>query len=350
MGANDVVERRKFYISGNGLNNPNKIFEINDPLLKRRMFTWGDFLLDKNKKATERTHQAFEKKKKEGDSDIDIIFDSGGFFLYRIVDPYDQWHEFLTLASMYSDFIKEHSELTEFFIALDVPGDAERSVFLYDKMRDDFGVDVVPVYHVPEPLEYLDYYASKSERIAIAFQGAPIEEYYPAISYAFSRYPDHKFHGLAVSVSSNAYREFPFSTCDSATWRFSLYHCPVLLPAGVLCNREKTVYLLGPIIRSTEKAKTLDGGEHEVIIGNVPKKFGSAYRFMNEKDKEIVRRYIRDELGMEVSDIVTEDGMLKPGAQWLAILVFLKSLDKIWNKHIVRRSNDKVAAYQPFLF
>jgi hypothetical protein len=132
----------------------------------------------------------------------------------------------------YMFFIEDHAHLLDCYVALDViPGQpgrlptedeakyaTERTIQNLDRMVAA-GFHPVPVYHEGEPIEILDEFVYRGfDLIAL---GATASRGRPSVVHwllpIFERYPEQKFHGLAMT-QQRLLEWFPFYSVDSTTW------------------------------------------------------------------------------------------------------------------------------------
>lgn len=138
-----------------------------------------------------------------------ILLDSGAF------SAWTQEKHFSIID--YMNFIKEHEGYFDEYIALDVVMDEELTKAYYDIMLMK-GFNPIPVVHF-NGTKYLDYYASKTDRIAIGGLAkernkAKVRDF---VNEIIHKYPDHKFH-LLGSSSKQIIDHCNLYSCDSSTW------------------------------------------------------------------------------------------------------------------------------------
>lgn len=150
-----------------------------------------------------------------------ILLDSGAFSVWKSGSVID--------LDKYIDFIKTWQHRLDGYFALDVipasnrPEDVKRAVQgSLDNLQKmlDAGLEPIPVYHEGESLELLDFYvASGFEVIGL---GATVSRGRPEITTwldtIFARYPDQKFHGLAMTQARLLDGTYPFYSVDSTSW------------------------------------------------------------------------------------------------------------------------------------
>lgn len=150
--------------------------------------------------------------------------DSGAFTVWRQGRAID--------LAAYVEFIKRHEHLLAGYIALDViPGEPgrmpteEEAKIATDKTMANLdlmrvaGLKPIPVYHEGEPIEVLDEYVRQGhDLIALggtASRGRP--EMVDWLLPLFERFPEQKFHGLAMT-QARIIRHLPFYSVDSTSW------------------------------------------------------------------------------------------------------------------------------------
>lgn len=104
-------------------------------------------------------------------------------------------------------------------VSLDVIGDHEASVANADYMLDKLGpMKSIPVFHIGEPWNVLDYYCSKWPLVglsATAQRGRA--SVIPWLKQCFARRWPHRFHSFG-SVKIELLMRFPFDTADASSW------------------------------------------------------------------------------------------------------------------------------------
>lgn len=91
-----------------------------------------------------------------------IFFDSGAYSAMTQKQTIDM--------KEYVEFIKQYSKNLVTIVSLDVIGDQVQTKANYEIMRKMTDIDqkkLIPVFHGREDLEYLDYYCSKSDYVAV---------------------------------------------------------------------------------------------------------------------------------------------------------------------------------------
>lgn len=123
-------------------------------------------------------------------------------------------------------FITSNRERITVASSLDAIGNAEQSYLNYRRMKDDMGVDVIPVFHCREDVRWLCKYLE--EGVPYLALGGMVPE---SIDYKqkwlddlFSRYltdskghPLTKVHGFGLTVGWLIER-YPWFSVDSTTW------------------------------------------------------------------------------------------------------------------------------------
>lgn len=124
----------------------------------------------------------------------------------------------------YMEFIKEHEDELEVYANLDSIGSAEET-WKNQKIMEDAGLNPIPVYHLDEPLKYLNmcmeypYFAVGGLASA---KGRALE---PFLRTVFEKictkesdfYPTHKVHGFGIATPS-IINMFPWASIDSTSW------------------------------------------------------------------------------------------------------------------------------------
>ena len=117
------------------------------------------------------------------------------------------------------------------YMSLDIVGDPEQSLFYFQAMQDN-GLFPVPVYHIGDPVEYLDYYVNSSQLIALGGTvGKPKGERREFFSSCFERWPAQPFHGLGLN-DIDLINMFPWDSVDATTWIHGRKSGRILTEAG----------------------------------------------------------------------------------------------------------------------
>ena len=95
---------------------------------------------------------------RENFDDASIFLDSGAYSAITQKTTID--------LNEYIEFCRDHSSRVGMVACLDVIGNAEASKDNYDIMTKA-GLNVIPCYHIGEPIEILKYYCEKADYIAI---------------------------------------------------------------------------------------------------------------------------------------------------------------------------------------
>lgn len=152
------------------------------------------------------------------------MLDSGAFSAWRGGRKID--------LDGYMRFIDRHHHLLDSYVALDViPGDpgrmptadeasraTEETIQNLDKMIAS-GFRPVPVYHEGEPVAVLDHFVERRFPV-IALGGTASRGRRELVDWLlplFQRYPQQRFHGLAMT-QERIIRNLPFYSVDSTTW------------------------------------------------------------------------------------------------------------------------------------
>lgn len=133
----------------------------------------------------------------------------------------------------YIDFIKKHEKYIDYYANLDVIGlggkmpDEETARLTLDnqKLMESHGLNPLPVYHLHEPYDYLDYYVKNYDYICLGIAGALPGKLNEWVANSFGRHicdkktglPKVKVHGFAVT-SLEIITKYPFYSIDSTSW------------------------------------------------------------------------------------------------------------------------------------
>lgn len=167
--------------------------------------------------------------KRYGDVDksknkVSLFLDSGAFSAWTRGVEINIWD--------YIEFIKQHVDVLEVYVNLDVIGDhredkriAAEKTFQNQKIMEDAGLSPLPVFHVGEPFEYLTYYVTKYDYIGLGgMVGVPKATLLPWLDECFEKYicdirgiPRIKVHGFGMTSFWAMFR-YPWFSVDSTSW------------------------------------------------------------------------------------------------------------------------------------
>jgi hypothetical protein len=103
-------------------------------------------------------------------------------------------------------------------VGLDVIGDPIGSRANLDYMRAKGGTKAMPVFHIGEPFELLDYYCEHWPKVGLSCRfGESVPQSIAFYATCFARRWPHKFHSFGW-VSESVLMKFPFHSADSSTW------------------------------------------------------------------------------------------------------------------------------------
>lgn len=102
-------------------------------------------------------------------------------------------------------------------VSLDVVHDPQKSLENALKMQAA-GCKSYPVFHVGEPMEYLDEYVRCFPKVGLSCRfGEPVNESFRFLERCFSRHWPKKYHSFGW-VMRRMLMTFPFHSADTATW------------------------------------------------------------------------------------------------------------------------------------
>ena len=103
-------------------------------------------------------------------------------------------------------------------VGLDVIGDSEGSRRNLTYMREHGALKAMPVFHIGEPLELLDYYCEHWPKVGLSCRfGESMPQSLAFYASCFARQWPHKFHSFGWSGETMLMR-FPFHSADSTSW------------------------------------------------------------------------------------------------------------------------------------
>lgn len=140
-----------------------------------------------------------------------LMLDSGAFSAWRQNVSID--------FEDYIAYCTEKRKMYEVIIGLDVVNDPGTSYKNWKRMRK-LGFDIMPVYHIDEPIKALYRYADETNYIGIGgIAWIDKRKKYYTLNKLFRDFPDPKiigFHGLGVNDKDMIYK-YPWSTVDAST-------------------------------------------------------------------------------------------------------------------------------------
>lgn len=147
----------------------------------------------------------------------DIMLDSGAFTADSKKVKID--------LKKYAEFIKENQQYITTSVNLDVIGDkmenSESAKLSYQNLKklESYGVKPIPVFHQREDLKVLDYYCEHYNYVGLGGVGnlGNFARRVEWLNKIFTRYPNQKFHGFAITDFKVLMR-FPFYSVDSTSW------------------------------------------------------------------------------------------------------------------------------------
>lgn len=164
-------------------------------------------------------------------ADIDMFVDSGAFTALSSGNPIDvhEYGRWLTAGGL---------DTVQVVANLDVIGNdrasAEATWRNYLVLRDEYGVPVIPVVHVGEPVEMLDRYLDRGEDyIALGgLVGRRWKVALPWVLQAWRRVGEHAvFHGFGLT-HTDALSDLPWYSVDSSSWLVGAMYGQVMLHDG----------------------------------------------------------------------------------------------------------------------
>lgn len=103
-------------------------------------------------------------------------------------------------------------------VGLDVIGDWEGSRRNADYMREKGAVRAMPVFHIGDPMELLDYYCKHWPKVGLScLFGEARKDSFRFYEQCFARAWPHRFHSFGWAAE-NVLMTFPFDSADSSTW------------------------------------------------------------------------------------------------------------------------------------
>lgn len=253
---------------------------------------------------------------------MNLMLDSGAHSLYtkEVIKKkhaagykYFETDMFWEYVNDYIDFLKDHLDVIDTYVNVDVIFNPEMSWKVYRYMKDEHGLDPLPVVHFGTDLKWLKKYMDETEYIGIGGTGQEvnISDYFMFGDMVFKTIcdekgmPGWKLHGFAVT-SLRAMLRYPWYSVDSTSW--------------VMNSRMGSIY----IPRKKKGEWVYDENCWKVVVSTrapTKKVEGQHINNMSPGEKEIMLDYIHSKgfrLGKskfkEVKDI--KNYKLKPKERW----------------------------------
>ena len=141
-----------------------------------------------------------------------IMADSGAFSAASLGVPID--------LNEYARWLKLWRDRLSVYANLDVIGDPKKTLENQRRLEDK-GFNPLPVFHVNEPWEYLEYYLDNYDYIALGGlvpHSARLKALMPWLIKAFKMLPPGKgYHGFGVT-GWTVLKSFPWTSVDSTSW------------------------------------------------------------------------------------------------------------------------------------
>jgi hypothetical protein len=299
------IDHRYYYVAGHiSMSAKYERQIIDNAGYKNRLLTWA-YLGGVNKKQWPLFE--FWLRRKKSDPEVQILMDSGAFSFGSKISEYDNDTYDGKLVE-YIKFIKRYKNRIDKYICLDHIWSVDKSIEYYDRMRSE-GLDPIPVYHLGEPYEILEYYAENSGYIAIALRGAKQAHQYATLQKIFNDYPNHKFHALAVNGLTKIFLDFPFYSCDSSSWCKYALEGFLPLPPGL--NKYNKVILAPPSEVCANEAAHSEIIEQ--LYGKDKKQFfirrQPCFIDLSKNEQDRIKKWLRDDLKMPYEKLMGKSGM-----------------------------------------
>jgi hypothetical protein len=147
---------------------------------------------------------------------VTMIADSGAFSAFTQGD--------VVTAAGYADWLRQHGDLFDYAITLDVLGDPEASWRSHRAAEDAAGRHLVPVVHYGEPVSEIERYVAQGHRL-IALGGMAIQGRYDDSVrmrwlinvFRYAERNDVRFHGLGIG-GPMMIKDLPWWSVDASSW------------------------------------------------------------------------------------------------------------------------------------
>lgn len=197
------------------------------PLYKRRLVSFHYIdALEKIDYKVFRWLKSHIRRKVQMKNKVDLFLDSGAFSAWSqgaSIDIYE-----------YIEFIKKHKDVLTVYANLDVlpkgndPKNKEEAAIgtlANQRIMEEAGLNPLPVFHVGEPIKYLQYYIDRYDYMGFGgMVGQPKHTLLPWLDSCFRDYicdstgmPKIKVHGFGLTSHSLMLR-YPWYSVDSTSW------------------------------------------------------------------------------------------------------------------------------------
>ncbi len=253
----------------------------------------------------------FVRRRYKQDKAVSLFLDSGA---------YSAWTQGVEINIQdYIDFIKQHQDIIDIYANLDVISiDGKRGSKLTaeltlknQKIMKEAGLRPLPVFHIGEPFEYLEYYIKRYDYIGLGgMVGVPKNTLILWLDECFGKHicdekgmPKVKIHGFGLTSFSLMFR-YPWYSCDSTSWVITSRIGSIYVPRF---KNGKWIYDENSwkISVSSRSPNKKEAGQH---IDTLP-----------PKQREIILQYIHEKgykLGKSRFEYVDQDHELAENERW----------------------------------
>lgn len=182
---------------------------------------------------------------------FDVLLDSGAYSVAKSGITID--------IDKYIEYIKELKAQNSSVVpvSLDVIGNAEASIKNWNYMKER-EVDVIPTYHIGEPIEVFDYYVRETDYIGLG--GLVVDslnwrERLKFLGKVWNRHPNKKYHVFGVN-DLRSVRAYPFYSCDAKSWKGGSMFSQVITPHGSYFLSDRHSQAIGRIKAKTTQLET----------------------------------------------------------------------------------------------
>jgi len=169
---------------------------------------------------------------------VDVFLDSGAFSAWTRGIEID--------IQKYIEFIKQNQDVITVYANLDVISknrfslgtkESAEKTLRNQKIMEEAGLSPLPVFHIGEPFEYLEYYVNHYDYIGLGgMVGKSKQTLSPWLDVVFGRYicdergyPKVKVHGFGLT-SVSLMVEYPWYSVDSVAWKKEAFLGEVRVP------------------------------------------------------------------------------------------------------------------------
>ena len=222
---------------------------------------------------------------------VRLLLDSGAFSAWNRKVQIDL-HEYMR-------FIKEHLDLVDCYVSLDVIGRSASQSYENQQIMKAEGLEPIPVFHQGERFKWLERYLENGEKyIGIAtHKDSPPAEQRKWLDSAFTRLTDskgrpyRKVHGFGITSFDHLVR-YPWYSTDSTTWSLTPAYGTILVPP----------YVSGAFDYSKAPSRIIMSG----IMQESPSSRKRQFELLESHSRKLIEQFL-DQVGVSLSEARYDD-------------------------------------------